>query len=601
MLDKRDELIASLAKTMGLVSDAALARATDLKKRFPQQKLEQILESAGLITKEGRHKLAHAFNERVKAMQGKGDKKPSKPVSTEGAARSRAEGPANKVGRTSDSGKIVPTASDEALLNSLAGSASSSTVHHDPLATPPSEEALSTDSSIEEERILSEPTLMLPDEELKRPLAKTAPGKPAAMTEEEILAEPTLMVPDEDLITKPSPPSEDEILAEPTLLIPKDNLDLVPEPEPAAPSPELSVPDDLVAGGVPVQDASSKEPGVKKRTGRLDRREFERRSKLRMSFEGMTIGDYEIEGELSRGAFGVVLKVRPGTLARALAKERGFSGEILAMKVMLSGQDPEEQRRFADEMRTLINLQHHNIVRMFDSGGEHGLHYYTMELIQGVDSRTLVREQGGKLPVLYAMRIARDVASALDGVHRKGVFHRDLKPANVMIDRAAQPYRTVLIDFGLVAQQKGGKDEGLILGTPSYMPPEQAKPKGGFGEVNATSDIYSLGATFYFLMTGTAPFPGRDPREIIKRVCSEPAPDPVTLNPEIPKSIAALCMKCLAKRQFDRFDDAAALVKELDRELSSGQTKLKVRGFMRKIFGSGSSGKQQQQPPPPTG
>src|SRR4029077_21147175 len=106
------------------------------------------------------------------------------------------------------------------------------------------------------------------------------------------------------------------------------------------------------------------------------------------------------------------------------------------------------------------------------------------------------------------VRIAREVASALGTVHPKGIFHRDLKPANVLIDRARQPYRAVLIDFGLVGKPKGAKDDGLILGTPSYMPPEQAKPKGGFGEVNATSDIYSLGATFYFLMTGTAPFPG---------------------------------------------------------------------------------------------
>jgi serine/threonine-protein kinase len=165
-----------------------------------------------------------------------------------------------------------------------------------------------------------------------------------------------------------------------------------------------------------------------------------------------------------------------------------------------------------------------------------------------------------------------------------------------MIDRARQPYRTVLIDFGLVAKQKVNKsDEGLILGTPSYMPPEQAKPRGNFGAVNATSDIYSLGATFYFLMTGFAPFPGKDPREIIKRVCTEPPPDPTSLNPEIPRSIGAICMKCLAKAQRDRYPSAAALVKDLDKELSSAQRMLKAKGFMRRIFGSGSS--ERHQPP----
>jgi serine/threonine protein kinase len=647
VLDKRDELIASLAKGLGLVNDAGLARAAELKKRFPQQKLEQILESAALITKEGKHKLAHAFNQRVRESQTKGPA-----GSKSGSSASTRTTPARSAPRP---GRAPDEQSEGALANSLH---SSEPPAHDPLATPPSEDALTNESGdelIDEAQILAEPTIMLPDEELRakpKPPAvrRPEPKKPHIPTEEEILAEPTLMVPDdeaqgeggrgrsplhaapapgpteEEILSEPTilvradegakpakkaPVTEEEILSEPTILVREEKVELVPgsdvgrvEPEVGQAEPgELALPDDLTVGGsAPSSDSQRLTPGGKKRSGKLDRREFERRSKLRMSFEGMTLGDYEIEGELSRGAFGVVLKVKPGPQARSLAKERGFSGDLLAMKVMLSANDPEETRRFSDEVQVLINLNHPNIVRMFDAGGDSGLQYYAMEMIQGVDSRTLVREQGGKLPVLYAARIARDVASALESVHHKTIYHRDLKPANVMIDRASQPYRTVLIDFGLVAKQKVSKgDEGLILGTPSYMPPEQAKPKGGFGEVNATSDIYSLGATFYFLMTGVAPFPGKDPREIIKRVCSEPPPDPTTLNPEISKPIAAVCMKCLAKPQRDRYHSAALLVKELDKELASAQLKLKAKGFMRKIFGGGTSGRQQppaSQPPP---
>lgn len=587
MLDKRDELIANIAKSLGLVNDAGLSRAIDLKKRFPQQKLEQILESAGLINKDAKAKLASAFNQRVRDMQAKG---------TARAAPARpAPAPTPR-----------PIEESGALLNSLHQSEPPAV---DPLATPPSEEELSADSDVaieDEEKLLAEPTIMLPDAELKKGPKPSAPiKKPAPLTEDQILAEPTLLVPDEDqpLISPASNvPSEEQILAEPTIVVNDAKLELAPGSE-AIPEAELAIPDEIGLGsGPPTKDSGPVPaiPGAKKRTGKLDRREFERRSKLRMGFEGMTVGDYEIAGELSRGAFGVVLKVKPGTLARQLAKERGFLSDELAMKVMLSASDPEETRRFTDEIQVLINLNHPNIVRMFDAGGESGLQYYAMEMIQGVDSRTLVRESGGKLPVLYAARIARDVASALESVHQKTIFHRDLKPANVMIDRASNPYRTVLIDFGLVAKRTVSKgDEGLILGTPSYMPPEQAKPKGGFGEVNATSDLYSLGATFYFLMTGTAPFPGKDPREIIKRVCSEPPPDPTTLNPEIPKTIAAIAMKCLAKQQRERYHSAALLIKDLDKELSTGHLKLKAKGFMRKIFGGGSGRSPQQGAPPP--
>ena len=718
MLGPRDALIAQLVKSLGLVNDAGLKRATELKKRFPNQGFEQILVSMGLLDKAGYTRLLAAYQ----AQQAKAPpSKPAAPARATPAAKPRAE-------PGSDDGLIVP---DEEDQRALARRPARGVPTPDPLATPPSDENLSTDTPPpdedailaeptlqlrddpaqkptdtdedailaeptlmiredekpkfkgappkgkpapapkNEDAILAEPTLMLRDDELKsppKPAAKPAdkkrpPPRPEPTlkptSEDLILAEPTLMMPDEELRAAPppkarkgelelelKPTSEDEILAEPTLMVPTDeedaarpaktneeailaeptlmlgddelksggrpggdfpNLDLMPSDEagtggffagnaPAAPAPAeapLELPANLVAGEAPApQGPKGPQPGAKKKAkgGVLDRKEFERRSKLRMSYEGLHIGDYEIVGELARGAFGVVLRVKPESTAKTLARERGFQGEFMAMKVMLETNDPEETRRFMDEVKVLIELVHPNIIRIFDAGVEKGLKYYTMELIEGVDTRTLVREQGGKLPVLYAVRIAKDVAAALAVVHQKTIYHRDLKPANVMIDRKSQPYRTVLIDFGLVTKKQTGekKDDGLILGTPSYMPPEQAKPKGGFGEVNGTSDIYSLGATFYFLMTGTSPFPGKDPREIIKRVCTEPPPSPTTLNPEIPKSIAALCMKCLAKNQRERYVAARLLEQELEKELNAAQLKLKAKGFVRKLFGGGS-------------
>ncbi|MBI3722430.1 hypothetical protein HY251_00515, partial [bacterium] len=106
---------------------------------------------------------------------------------------------------------------------------------------------------------------------------------------------------------------------------------------------------------------------------------------------------------------------------------------------------------------------------------------------------------------------------------------------------------------------------------------------------NSTSDIYSLGATFYFWLTGQSPFPGKDPKEIIKRVCTEPPPEITDLNPEVPRSIAAVCMKCLAKNQRERYVAARLLEQDLEKELTAAQRKLKAKGFMRKIFGGGSS------------
>jgi serine/threonine-protein kinase len=198
------------------------------------------------------------------------------------------------------------------------------------------------------------------------------------------------------------------------------------------------------------------------------------------------------------------------------------------------------------------------------------------------------------MPPLLVVRVVKEVASALSYVHAQKIYHRDLKPQNVMLDMACQPYRSLLIDFGLVSEQQAGgvdKDKGLIMGTPNYMPPEQAAPKGGFGEVDQSSDIYSLGATMYYLLTGEPPFTGRDPRLIIKQVVSEKPRDPCEVNKSIPRRIGDICLKCLEKRQADRFPTSRALEAELDKELRSGQRSLKAKAFLGKLLGRPRDGK----------
>ncbi len=449
----------------------------------------------------------------------------------------------------------------------------------------------------DEDAIFAEPTMMLRDEPLAlrddsgvMPALPRAGGAPAsAQDEDAIFAEPTMMLRDAPGPDLALPPDEDAILAEPTLIV----RDGPARPgAPAAPGkPESGAFDLRLQKDVSVSESTRTGrpglvPGAKSRrgAGRLSREEFQRRLKMRQPFDGFEIGDYKILGEIARGAFGVVLEAEPGGNTKALARERGYEGR-LALKVMLENKaDPREAERFLDEVRVLTRFDHPHIVRMFDAGVEEGLTFYSMELIKGIETRTHVLKSG-PMPPLLAVRLCKEVASALGYVHQQRTYHRDLKPQNVMLDQGHTPYIARLIDFGLVTEHRSDADKGMILGTPSYMPPEQAQPRGGHGEVNVTSDLYSLGATMYFLLTGQPPFGGRDPRAIIKAVVSDKPKDPVELNPQVPRSVAQIVLKCLEKKQRDRYHSAALLEADLERELKSGQMMLKAKSLLGKFLG----------------
>ncbi|RMG10367.1 MAG: serine/threonine protein kinase [Planctomycetota bacterium] len=409
---------------------------------------------------------------------------------------------------------------------------------------------------------------------------------------DDVFDEPTLVLGDEgtaepavfDQKTVVLPDDEPAVFDQKTVVLPDDEpaLELLPGGD--SDRLELALPpeeDPRLAEGAPTPPPS---PGARQDKV-LTGSEFQRRLEKRQGFEGFRLGDYRILGEISRGAFGVVLDAEPGGVTKSIGLDRGYEGNV-ALKVSLENRsDPRATERFLEETRVQIGFDHPHIVRIFDCGVEAGLTYYSMERIEGLEARRHVLDNG-PMPPLLAVRIVKEIAAALAYVHQRRIYHRDLKPHNILLDQRTRPWRAVLIDFGLVTEHLAGdKDKGLILGTPSYMPPEQAQPRGGHGPINATSDIYALGATLYFFLTGRAPFTDRDPRKIIRKVVNQAPVDPAELNPAVPRRIADLCLKCLAKKQRDRYHSARQLEAELERELRSGQRKLKAKSFLGRFLG----------------
>lgn len=264
-------------------------------------------------------------------------------------------------------------------------------------------------------------------------------------------------------------------------------------------------------------------------------------------------GDYEIIEEIARGGMGVVYKACQVSLNR-----------LVAVKMILSGQlaSPEDVRRFRAEAEAAAHLRHPNIVAIHEVGERGGQHFFSMEYVAGRSLAQMVREH--PLSPEQAARYVKTVAEAIHYAHGQGILHRDLKPSNVLIDEADQPRIT---DFGLA--KRLGSDSGLtlsgvVVGTPSYMSPEQAL---GSGSLGAAADIYSLGAMLYDLVSGRPPFRADSPLETLRQVRDcEPA-SPRVLNPKVPRDLETICLKCLAKEAPGRYASAAEVAKELQRFL----------------------------------
>jgi WD40 repeat protein/tRNA A-37 threonylcarbamoyl transferase component Bud32 len=265
--------------------------------------------------------------------------------------------------------------------------------------------------------------------------------------------------------------------------------------------------------------------------------------------------DYELLGEIDRGGMGVVYRARQRSLNR-----------IVALKMLRSGglADANDARRFLMEAEAVAQLDHPNIVPIHEVGEHDGCRYFTMKLIEGT---SLARRLPGPSADPRAVaRVVATVASAIHHAHQRGVLHRDLKPSNILIDTEGRPHVT---DFGLAKRVEGDSEltlSGAILGTPSYMAPEQTSERKQ--AVTTATDVYGLGALLYALLTGRPPFRGDSVVETLEQVRNAQPEPPSGIGRRVDRDLETICLKCLEKVPERRYASALALAEDLERWLS---------------------------------
>ncbi len=280
--------------------------------------------------------------------------------------------------------------------------------------------------------------------------------------------------------------------------------------------------------------------------------------------------NYELLEEIGSGGMGVVYRARQIRLNRQVA-----------LKMIRAGRFSSETeiQRLRVEAQAAAQLDHPGIVPVFEVSEHEGLHFFTMAL---VDGQTLsAKLNDGPLPIREAASIMQSVAEAVAYAHSKGVIHRDIKPGNILIDRTGQPR---VSDFGLAKQISIDSElttTGQILGTPSYMPPEQAL--GKVHEIGELADVYSLGAVLYATLTGRPPFQAQTSVETLRLVVDQLPLAPRLLNPSVPKDLETICLKCLEKSPSRRYLAARDLADELQRFLNGEPILAQPAGPMRRV------------------
>ncbi len=261
-------------------------------------------------------------------------------------------------------------------------------------------------------------------------------------------------------------------------------------------------------------------------------------------------GSFCLEEEIGRGGMGIIYKARHITLQSHFALKMIRTCEFAT---------DEEVRRFYQEARAASRLRHPNIVSVHDAGEQDGFPFLVMTYIEG---QTLAEHlKGQELEISQAIDYVIQIAHAVDYLHKQDIIHRDLKPSNILLDHQHNAFVT---DFGLAKVYEADSERtvsGTILGTPAYMAPEQAW--GKINEITAQCDIYSLGAILYELLTRRPPFVEESPLDQILRLRDSEPPAPGKINPNVPKPLEQICLRCLEKKPEHRYKSAGELANDL--------------------------------------
>ena len=262
----------------------------------------------------------------------------------------------------------------------------------------------------------------------------------------------------------------------------------------------------------------------------------------------VTIGGYQIKSVLGEGGLGVVY------LAKQLSMKRKVALKVLYRKWV---KDEEFRKRFLLEARIVGQLSHVNLIQVFDIGYDKGHYYFSMEHVQGKTVEELIYEQEA-MPLAKAIDITLQLLRALNYIWNKKLVHRDITPSNIIVNHHNV---AKLGDFGFVKSkmdQQLGSEE-FVLGTPDYMSPEQAM---GLGNLDYRSDIYSLGATLYHMITGSAPYDGSESK-VIRQHIQEAIPSPRSIDPDLPQGVCHMLEKMMAKDPKDRYQNYNNIKKDL--------------------------------------
>lgn len=292
------------------------------------------------------------------------------------------------------------------------------------------------------------------------------------------------------------------------------------------------------------------------------------------------IGNYELLAKLGQGGMGMVFKARQVSLNRLVALK------VLSAKL---AQEEEYRKRFLHEARAVARLDHPNIVNAIDVGFADEVFYFAMEYVDGESLGQILVDSGGRISEEDALQYLEQIALALQHAHQHGLLHRDVKPDNILIKKNGV---AKLADLGLVRPRRQSKtvlgDRGIIVGTPYYISPEQAKNE----KLSPSSDFYSLGASLFHLLTGRPPFTADNSPAIMARHCTEPAPDPSELNPNLSVGTVRICMKLMEKDPRKRYRDGKTLAEDLKQaredlvpnpvSVREGTTKIKGKGVRKR-------------------